>query len=134
MARALRPTAIAALIRSAWPAVILVAFSTLANLHAQSQNTDNASNAFACTGCGTFLMTSIVLFVLNLIPLIWVARDAKARDVDEADYWIALVLFFSVIGFGFYLLCRPKGRVLKCPHCGRNKLQVTATCPHCHKG
>jgi hypothetical protein len=130
VARALKPKAIAALISSAWPGVILVAFSTLANLHAQSQNTDNASKAFG----GAFLMTSIVLFVLNLIPLIWVAQDAKARGVDEADYWIALVLFFSVIGLVMYLLCRPKGQLVKCPHCGKNTLQVMATCPHCHKG
>jgi len=119
--------------RAAGPAVILVALSTLANLHAQSQTNDHASNAFACTGCGPFLMISILLFFLNLIPVVWVANDAKARGVDEADFWMALVLFFSVIGLVTYLFSRPKGHIVECPHCGNSKLQVTATCPHCRR-
>jgi hypothetical protein len=79
-------------------------------------------------------MISILLFFLNVIPLIWVAKDAKARAVDEADFWIALVLFFSVIGLVTYLFSRPKGRIVKCPHCGSHKLEVMATCPRCHTG
>jgi hypothetical protein len=114
--------------------VILVAFSTLASVHAQSHNIDNASKAFACTGCGAFLMMSIIFFILNIILVLWVAKDAKTRGVDEADFWIALALFFSVIGVVTYLCSRPKGHIVTCPHCGNHKLQGMATCPHCRRG
>jgi hypothetical protein len=92
------------------------------------------SQAFAWAGGGVLLIGSIALFILNLIPLVWVAKDAKIRGVDEPDFWIALVLFFSVIGLAGYLICRPKGPIVTCPHCGHRRRQAIAACPHCHTG
>ena len=84
--------------------------SILPALHAQGPGPDVVSQAFGYAGSGGFLLVAVALFALNVIPLVWVARDAKTRAVDGADFWIALVLFFSVLGLAAYLIWRPRGR------------------------
>lgn len=118
--------------RRCWPAAIPIILATLPILHAQNQSHDIVRNVFTVTGSGVFIAISIALFILNVIPLVWVAKDARTRGLEEAELWVALVLFFSVIGLVGYLICRPKGRIVKCPHCGNNRRQVMAACPHCH--
>lgn len=83
--------------------------SILPRLHAQGRGPDVVSLAFTSAGSGGFLLVAIALFLLNVIPVVWVARDAKARAVDGAEFWIALVVFFSVIGVAAYLICRSRG-------------------------
>lgn len=98
-----------------------------------AQNQPNpAAGAAACFGCGTLLLIPIVFFALNIALLIWVARDAKARGMDSAVIWMILVMFTSVIGLVIYLFSRPQGNLIRCPHCGNNRLQASAKCPHCH--
>ena len=85
------------------------------------------SGCFACGGC----MLPIALFVLSVVLLIWVARDAKARGMDNAVVWMLVVFFLNVLGLVIYLFSRPKGELMPCSNCGNKRMQSSLKCPHC---
>jgi len=45
--------------------------------------------------------------------------------------WMILVMVTSIVGLVIYLLSRPKGDLVVCPHCGNKRMQASAKCPHC---
>lgn len=94
-----------------------------------------ACGAGGCAGCTAAPIVMILLFigviVLNIALLIWVAKDAKARGVDNSVMWMILVIFTSWVGLIIYILSRPKGDLVQCPNCKNNRLQASAICPHC---
>lgn len=101
---------------------------------AQRSDDDGA----ACAGCGicggsmvVVVLVPIIILALNIAILVWVARDAKARGMDSAVLWMALVFFTGFIGLLIYILSRPQGNILRCTSCGNNRLQASAKCPHC---
>lgn len=99
---------------------------------ALAQNpSDAAANAAACGICGTFLFIPIVIVVLDILLLVWVARDAKARGLDNGVLWMLLVFFTSFVGLIIYILARPQGNLMECPNCHNKRLQVSVKCPHC---
>jgi thiol:disulfide interchange protein len=88
--------------------------------------------AAGCMGCGMLMVVlPIVIFVLDIVLLIWVARDAKARGMDSAVLWMVLVFITSLLGLIIYLFARPKGELIVCAHCSNKRLRVSAKCPHC---
>jgi len=98
----------------------------------------SGDDAGACAGCGicggsvvVMVLIPIVILALNIALLVWVARDAKARGMDSAVLWMALVLFTGFIGLIIYVLSRPQGNTVRCQSCGNNRLQASAKCPHC---
>jgi small-conductance mechanosensitive channel len=97
----------------------------------RSRDADSAAAAAGCALCSTILMIPLVLFVLNIALLIWVARDAKDRGMDNAVLWMVLVLFTSVIGLVIYIASRPQGTLVRCAHCNNQRLPASARCPHC---
>ena len=90
------------------------------------QRNDDASPFVAC-GCLGFFG----LIALNIVLLIWVARDAKNRGMDNAVVWMILVMFTGIIGLIIYIFTRPQGNLVPCPQCANKRLQVSAKCPHC---
>ncbi len=101
-------------------------------LLAQDPNMEDAIAAGGCLACGgTMLMIPIVILAINIGLLVWVARDSKARGLDNSVGWILLVLFTSVIGLVVYLLSRPQGALVACSHCGNKRLETSAQCPYC---
>jgi FtsH-binding integral membrane protein len=91
-----------------------------------------------CAGCGVcggsllvMILIPVVIIALNIALLVWVARDAKARSMDNAVMWMILVMFTSVLGLLIYVFSRPQGNLVKCQSCGNNRLQASAKCPHC---
>lgn len=95
----------------------------------------SAEGCAACGVCGGTIMAPviflIVLFVINIALLVWVAKDAKARGLDNSVLWMALVFFTGLIGFAIYYFSRPQGELGKCAHCGNDRLKVSAKCPTC---
>ena len=86
----------------------------------------------ACAACGgTLILVIVLFFVLNIALLVWVARDAKARGMDNAVLWMLLVMFTGIIGLIIYIFSRPKGNLIQCPSCNNKRLQASARCPHC---
>jgi hypothetical protein len=93
---------------------------------------EDAAALSACAACsGVMILIPIVIIALNIALLIWVAKDAKSRGMDNAVVWMIVVLATSVIGLVIYLNSRPKGELVKCAKCGNNRLQTSARCPHC---
>ena len=82
-------------------------------------------------GIGAMILVPILLTALNIALLVWVARDAKARGMDNSVLWMALVLFTSVLGLVIYIFSRPQGELVQCPHCGNKRLASSARCPTC---
>ena len=96
---------------------------------------DDGAACAACGGCGALgaiaIAIPIIIFALNIALLVWVARDAKARGLDNSVVWMVLVMFTSVIGLLIYILSRPKGNLVECAVCHNRRLQASAQCPHC---
>lgn len=105
------------------------------NLLAQSETPSDAeatAAGAACCGSFLFLVFAIVaIFVLNIALLVWVARDAKARGMDNSVMWMILVFFTSLLGLIIYIFSRPQGELVPCPTCKNKRLKVSAKCPHC---
>jgi hypothetical protein len=101
--------------------------STLAFM--QSSSGDDAAGGLAC--CGTFFFLILAFVAINLILLVWVARDAKARGMDGAAIWMLLVFFTGIFGLLIYLFSRPNGYLVNCNRCGNKRLTAARVCPHC---
>jgi amino acid transporter len=95
------------------------------------QRNDDASPFVACGCLGLFGLIMVGIIALNIVLLIWVARDAKSRGMDNAVVWMILVMLTGIIGLIIYLFTRPQGNLVPCPQCGNKRLQVSAKCPHC---
>jgi len=116
----------------------LICFGSLLAL-AQDTNSDNnaantASGLAGCGCCGTFIAIPIIIFILNIALLVWVARDSKARGMDNSVGWMVLVFFTSLLGLVIYIFSRPQGNLVQCPNCNNKKLQAALRCPHCGYG
>jgi uncharacterized membrane protein YhaH (DUF805 family) len=93
---------------------------------------DDAAAMGACAACsGIMILIPIAILALNIALLVWVAKDAKARGLDNAVLWMVVVMFTSVFGLIVYLLSRPKGELVQCASCGNKRLQASAKCPQC---
>ncbi len=94
-----------------------------------------AEDTVACAGClattGFILLVWVGVFALWIALLVWVAKDAKNRGLDNAVLWLLLVLVTHLIGLLIYLLTRPKGNLVQCENCRNKKLEYARTCPHC---
>lgn len=84
----------------------------------------------AAAGCGILVFLIIAGLVINILLLVWVSRDAKARGMGSLG-WMVLVFFTGFIGLIIYLLARTKGEKIVCPRCGNKRLAAMAICPHC---
>jgi Phospholipase_D-nuclease N-terminal len=78
-----------------------------------------------------FIAIFVGLITLSTYLLIWVAKDAKSRGVDNPVVWMILVFCTGIIGLIIYLAVRPGGNLVKCENCPNKKLPYAKTCPHC---
>jgi hypothetical protein len=117
-------------------------FLSVTNLLAQRSSPSDAAQAKAaadaaaasagCLACGGGMIVLIVgSIVLSIALLVWVARDAKNRGMDNSVMWMILVFFTSFIGLIIYIFSRPQGNLVVCPSCKNKRLEVSAKCPHC---
>ena len=108
-----------------------IALSTATAL-AQNDDASAAASAAGCGICGSFfLFFFLAIVALNIAILVWVARDAKARGLDNGVLWMLLVLFTGIVGLIVYLLARPQGNLIVCPNCGNKRMQAAVKCPSC---
>ena len=99
---------------------------------AQQDDGSAAASAAGCGICGSFfIFFFLALVAINVAILVWVARDAKNRGMDNAVLWMLLVFFTGLVGLIVYILVRPQGNLVECPNCGNKRLQVAVQCPHC---
>ncbi|MCI0490803.1 MAG: PLDc N-terminal domain-containing protein [Blastocatellia bacterium] len=67
----------------------------------------------------------------NVALLAWIARDSKARDLDNNVLWLVLVMFTGLIGLTIYIFSRPRGTLLRCSSCNNKRIRTSEKCPHC---
>jgi apolipoprotein N-acyltransferase len=98
-------------------AFVLILIASLifgAAVSAQNTTTDSADAAAAVAAAATAATLSLVCFafwfVVNIIILIWVYRDAKAHGANPV-LWALIVFFTGVIGLILYLLLGRKSAV-----------------------
>lgn len=93
---------------------------------------DAAAAGAGCLACGGGMLVLVIgSIVLSIALLVWVARDAKNRGMDNAVMWMILVFFTSFLGLIIYIFSRPQGNLVECPSCKNKRLQASAKCPHC---
>jgi uncharacterized membrane protein YhaH (DUF805 family) len=93
---------------------------------------DPVAGAAGCMACSfIFIVIPLALLVLNIAILIWVARDAKNRGMDNSVMWMILVFFTGLLGLLIYILSRPTGNIVKCGYCNNSKMEAIVRCPHC---
>lgn len=70
----------------------------------------------------------------------WAFRDARSRDSSPLLWAAGIVISALMIGWvgsaavlSAYLVARPRGSLLVCPHCKRRYIRNLAFCPHCRK-
>jgi cytochrome bd-type quinol oxidase subunit 2 len=96
------------------------------------QRDSDAAGAAACFGCAGFMFFIIVgIIAINIALLVWVARDAKSRGMDNSILWMVLVMITGLVGLIIYILVRPQGNLVPCAHCKMKRMPVSAKCPHC---
>jgi hypothetical protein len=88
-------------------------------------------DAAACAACGGLMIFFLVLIAINIIILVWVAKDAKARGMSSPVGWLLLIFFTGILGLIVYILSRPSGQLERCVHCGNKRLKAMLKCPHC---
>ncbi|HEU4463492.1 MAG TPA: hypothetical protein VFS53_00465 [Gemmatimonadota bacterium] len=114
---------------------LLSQLSAASTLLAQYDGSGDAAGCAACGACGAGI--GVIIFILlailaiNIALLVWVARDAKARGLDNSVLWMILVMVTGPIGLIIYIYSRPKGLLVPCSSCGNKRLEASATCPHC---
>jgi hypothetical protein len=102
---------------------------------------DAAAAAAAATGaaglgiacCIAYFLCIAVAIAAWIFTAIWIMKDAKARNSENAQLvtilgWIPATW---VVGLIVHLVTRPKGNLVPCPHCQKKRMEGSAVCPHC---
>lgn len=119
-------------------------FFTAASLLAQDatatprNSTEDAAAVAGAAGIGAaccfmyFLCIAVGLAVY-IFTAIWIMRDAKSRQSENAQLVTVLgwIPFTWWIGLIVHLVTRPKGNLVPCPNCQKKRLEGSAICPHC---
>jgi len=97
-----------------------------------AQDYDDAAAAGVCAAMsGILIMIPIIFIAINIAMIVWVAKDSKARGMENSIVWMLLVFFTSFLGFIIYILTRPKGDKVVCSNCANPRLRSLTKCPHC---
>jgi hypothetical protein len=70
-------------------------------------------------------------FVVWIVMMVFVMRDAKNRGMDSPVVWLVVILLAHFVGLIIYFLVRPGGNLVECEQCKNKKLESLRACPHC---
>ena len=91
--------------------MLLGSLSVPATLLAQGTTTEPSGNPLAALlGGGLCMVVWLVSFVIAILLMIWVYKDAKARG-QNAVLWLILTFFFGIVTLIVWLIIRPKEKV-----------------------
>lgn len=76
------------------------------------------------------LIIVLIIIYIILYPIYWITNDAKKRGKNGIFWGVATVFFYALTAI-IYLIVRPKGDLVKCQYCGKEKLETLPQCPHC---
>jgi disulfide bond formation protein DsbB len=101
----------------------------------QEVDTSAAAAGAVFLGVGMAFLIGIALFgilivVAQILILVWVVKDARARGAD-GGIWLIVILLTDIVGLLVYLASRPSGLLVPCSHCGNRRLDYLHICPIC---
>lgn len=120
-------------------------FFIVANLFAQrstpsaSSSPDAAEAAAAAAGiagvgfacCLVYLLLVAGCLAAWIFIAIWIMRDAKSRQSENAQLVTILGWLVPVVGLIVHLATRPNVKLVVCPNCKKKRIEGSAICPHC---
>ena len=124
-------------------------FFSIANLFAQRSPRpspssspsaeDAAAAAVAATGfagmgiacCFVYVLMILVFIGVWIFIGIFVMRDAKSRQSENAQLVTILGWLVPMVGLIVHLVTRPNVKLVVCPHCKKKRIEGSAVCPHC---
>ena len=90
--------------------MLLGSLSVPAALWAQGTTTEPSANPLAGLLGGGLCIVWLVSFVIAILLMIWVYKDAKARG-QNAVLWLIQTFFFGIVALNVWLIIRPKEKV-----------------------
>jgi hypothetical protein len=108
---------------------VLAVSNLLAQDSSPSDNAAGAAGALIGGTCGC--IGGLLGLAIWIFLVVFVYKDAKARGMDNAVLLTVVTALTGLLGVIIYLLMRPKGNLVPCPHCGKKRLEGSAKCPHC---
>jgi hypothetical protein len=75
-------------------------------------------------------VAGLLAIVTQILILVWVVKDSRARGADGAA-WLIVILLAPVVGLLVYLASRPAGPLARCTNCGNKRLDYLRSCPSC---
>ena len=83
--------------------------------------------------CVAYVLLIVTAVAAWLYTAIWIMRDAKSRQSENAQLVTVLgwIPFTWVIGLIVHLATRPKVNLVVCPNCKRKRIEGSPVCPHC---
>lgn len=120
-------------------------FFMVANLFAQrstpsaNSSPDSAEAAAAAAGiagmgfacCFLYLLLIAGCLAAWIFVAIWIMRDAKSRQSENAQLVTILGWLVPVVGLIVHLATRPNVNLVTCPHCKKKRIEGSPVCPHC---
>ena len=117
----------------------------VANLFAQSNtpssdsSPDTAAGAAAAAGlagmglacCFVYLLFIAGFLAVWIFVAIWIMRDAKSRQSENAQLVTILGWLVPLVGLIVHLATRPNVTLVVCPNCKKKRIEGSAVCPHC---
>jgi heme/copper-type cytochrome/quinol oxidase subunit 2 len=88
-----------------------------------------AGMGFAC--CFVYLLFIAGCLAAWIFVAIWIMRDAKSRQSENAQLVTILGWLVPVVGLIVHLATRPKVNLVVCPHCKKKRIEGSPVCPHC---
>lgn len=92
---------------------------------AGSDSSDDGTGFAVCC-----LIALAIVVVVNLALVVWLLQDANNRGASPGA-WILVFLIFGPLALLGYMIVRPRGKLVPCPECGRQKPIIDQICPHC---
>ena len=122
-------------------------FFAISNLFAQTATPDGspldpktaAAAAAAATGlmgmgfacCFLYLLFIAGCLAAWICVAIWIMRDAKSRQSENAQLVTILGWLVPLVGLIVHLATRPNVNLVVCPHCKKKRIEGSPVCPHC---
>ena len=88
-----------------------------------------AGMGFAC--CFVYLLFIVGCIAAWICVAIWIMRDAKSRQSENAQLVTILGWLVWPVGLIVHLVTRPNVKLVVCLNCKKKRIEGSPVCPHC---
>ena len=81
--------------------------------------------------CFVYLLMIAVCLAAWIFIALWIMRDAKSRQSENAQLVTVLGWIVPLVGLIVHLATRPNVNLVVCPNCQKKRIEGSAICPHC---